>query len=176
MQLGEQEALDRFLTEPSEESFNELFRVVAPRIFAYFRARGCEQSVADDLSQEVMLTVFRQVGTLREKELFRSWLYRVAKNVLLQSIRRRGRQVETVNMEAAAQLGDQTADPLLRSQFREWMAFLEEDERQIMLLRYVEEFQYHEIADVLGLPLGTVQWKIFHSKKKLAAYFKLTER
>ena len=176
MQLGEQEALDRFLAEPSEESFSDLFRAIAPRIFAYFRARGCEQSLADDLTQDVMLTVFRQVDTLRDRQMFRSWLYRVAKNVLLQSVRRKGRQVETVNMDTAALIGDRKVDPLLRSQFQEWMEFLENDERQIMMLRYFEELQYHEIAAALGLPLGTVQWKIFHCKKKLAAYFKMSKR
>jgi RNA polymerase sigma-70 factor (ECF subfamily) len=172
LELAKQEALDWFLAEPSEESFQELFRATAPRVFAFFRTRGCERSVADDLTQEVMIAVYRQVGTLREKELFRSWLYRVARNVFLQSLRRKHRQVETVNMDAAAEMGDRETDPLLPSQFREWMAFLEEDERQIMTLRFVEELQYQEIANVVGLPLGTVQWKIFHSKKKLAEYFK----
>jgi RNA polymerase sigma-70 factor (ECF subfamily) len=63
-------------------------------------------------------------------------------------------------------------DPLLSAQFAEWMAFLEEDEREIMMLRYIDELEYHEIAELLGLPQGTVQWKIFNAKKKLAARFK----
>jgi DNA-directed RNA polymerase specialized sigma24 family protein len=40
-----------------------------------------------------------------------------------------------------------------------------------MTLRFIEELEYHDIAEVLGLPLGTVQWKIFNSKKKLARRF-----
>jgi DNA-directed RNA polymerase specialized sigma24 family protein len=41
-----------------------------------------------------------------------------------------------------------------------------------MMLRYIDELEYHEIAEMVDLPLGTVQWKIFNSKKKLAARFK----
>ena len=59
-------------------------------------------------------------------------------------------------------------------QFAQWMAALDAEERQIMMLRYVEELEYHDIAEVLGLPLGTVQWKIFNSKKKLARRFGAT--
>ena len=40
-----------------------------------------------------------------------------------------------------------------------------------MMLRYIEGLEYHEIAAVLDLPIGTVQWKIHNSKKKLAARF-----
>jgi RNA polymerase sigma-70 factor (ECF subfamily) len=172
LRLSEQEALDRFLSEPGEESFGGFFRAVAPRVFSYFRARGCEPALAEDLTQEVMIAVFRQIGTLRQNESFRSWLYRVAKNVFLQFLRRKTRQVDTVELDTVAkEPGNRAADPLLPVQFLEWMEFLETDERQIMMLRYIEELEYHEIAEVVEIPLGTVQWKIFHSKKKLAARF-----
>ena len=52
------------------------------------------------------------------------------------------------------------------------MRFLGEDEREIMMLRYIDELEYHEISELVGLPQGTVQWKIFNAKKKLAARFK----
>jgi DNA-directed RNA polymerase specialized sigma24 family protein len=40
-----------------------------------------------------------------------------------------------------------------------------------MTLRYVDELEYHEIAEVMGLPAGTVQWKVFNAKRKLAQRF-----
>ncbi len=48
-----------------------------------------------------------------------------------------------------------------------WMRFLDPDERQVMMLRYIEDLGYQEIATALGIPLGTVKWKIFHAKEKL---------
>ena len=43
-------------------------------------------------------------------------------------------------------------------------------ERETMILRFVEEWEYHEIADAQAIPIGTVQWRVFNSKKKLAAH------
>jgi RNA polymerase sigma-70 factor (ECF subfamily) len=49
------------------------------------------------------------------------------------------------------------------------MELLEPVERQIMMLRYSEELGYQEIATALGIPLGTVKWKIFSAKERLSA-------
>lgn len=170
---SEPEAIDRFILKPCEESFSDLFRALAPRLVAWYRVRGCDKALAEDLTQEVMLAVFRQARNLRSADLFRPWLYRIVKNALLQHVRRNGRRIETVELNAAeAGSPGKQADPLLPAQFAEWMAFLDEEEREIMMLRYVDELEYHEIARTLDMPQGTVQWKIFNAKKKLAARFK----
>lgn len=169
---SEQEAVDRFLCAPNEESFRDLFQAMAPRVVCYFRIRGCDRELAEDLTQEVMLTVYNQSYRLRRKDLFRPWLFKIVKNALLQQFRRSGREVSTVALDP--ELHEPSSipiDPLLGSRFNEWMSWLAPDERRIMKLRYVDELEYHEIADVLEMPLGTVQWKIFHSKRKLAARF-----
>jgi RNA polymerase sigma-70 factor (ECF subfamily) len=168
----EQDAIDRFAAEPSERSFCEMFHAVMPRMLTYFRVRGCGRELSEDLAQEVMLAAYTQNAGLRSRELFRPWLYKIARNVFLQWLRRNGREVETLELDAARSHPEsRSADPFRALQFSQWMAALDADERQIMLLRYVEELEYHDIADVLGLPLGTVQWKIFNSKKKLARRF-----
>jgi RNA polymerase sigma-70 factor (ECF subfamily) len=170
--LSEQEVVDRFLRQPCEESYCELFRALAPRLICYFRARGCGLELAEDLLQEVMLTVYRRSPMLRHAELFRPWLYKIVRNVLLQHLRRLRREVATVGLEeAAAESAKAAADPLAGSRFQEWIAALAPDEREIMTLRYVDELEYHEIAEVLGLPAGTVQWKVFNAKRKLARRF-----
>jgi DNA-directed RNA polymerase specialized sigma24 family protein len=50
------------------------------------------------------------------------------------------------------------------------MDFLDAWERDFMMLRFIEQWEYHEIAAARDTPIGTVQWKIFNSKKKLAAH------
>ncbi len=50
------------------------------------------------------------------------------------------------------------------------MKFLEPVERETMTLRFVEGWEYHEIAAAKGVPIGTVQWRVFNSKKKLAPH------
>ena len=173
MRQGEPEAIERFILNPCEETFGDLFRAMAPRLIAWYRVRGCGKELSEDLTQEVMLAVFRQAGHLRNPGLFRPWLYRIVKNALLQHVRRNGRRIETVELKSAeAGWPAKQSDPLLSAQFAEWMGFLGEDEREIMMLRYIDELEYHEIAELVGLPQGTVQWKIFNAKKKLAARFK----
>ncbi len=153
-----------------------LFRVIAPQVIAFLRVRGCEPSLAEDISQEIMLTVYRKSGGLRQRDLFRAWLFRVARNALLQHHRTAARQVPTEDIEHALRnRGKAGGDWLLIFQFNEWMTALHEDEREIMTLRFVEGLEYHEIASVLSLPLGTIQWKIFHSKRKLMARFGITQ-
>ena len=166
------EVIERFLCAPSEDSFSSLFHLVAPWMVGYFRARGCDVEMAKDLTQEVMLSVYKASHALRSRDRFRPWLYRIAQNVLLRHFRDESRRVPTVRLNAEAEEAcGRPQNPYLRSQFSEWMASLNPDERQIMLLRYVDELEHHEIAAVLEIPIGTVQWKIFHSKKKLAARF-----
>ncbi len=173
---GEAELIGRFLSAPTEENYAMLFRVIAPQVVAFLRVRGCEPPLAEDISQEVMLIVYRKSSDLRDRDLFRAWLFRIARNALLQHVRNEARQVQTEDIEPRLRnYGEAGDDRLLSFQFNEWMAALHPDERQIMTLRFVEGLEYHEIASVLSLPLGTVQWKIFHSKRKLMAQFGVTQ-
>jgi DNA-directed RNA polymerase specialized sigma24 family protein len=54
-------------------------------------------------------------------------------------------------------------------------SFLEPREREALTLRFVEEWEYHEIAAAYSIPIGTVQWRVFNAKKKLATRLKAPE-
>ncbi len=53
-------------------------------------------------------------------------------------------------------------------EFRHWMDVLNTRERDVMTLRFIEQWQCHEIAAARAIPIGTVQWTVFNAKKKLA--------
>ena len=55
-------------------------------------------------------------------------------------------------------------------EFLHWMAFLNSREREVMRLRFVEQWEYHEITSAQAIPVGTVQWRVFNAKKKLARH------
>jgi DNA-directed RNA polymerase specialized sigma24 family protein len=57
-------------------------------------------------------------------------------------------------------------------EFMHWMAFLDTREQEVMKLRFIEQWEYHEIAAAQATPIGTVQWRVFNAKKKLAPYLK----
>jgi len=168
--LREEDVTQRFLGARSEESFADLFRIFTPQLLAFFRARRCEHA-AEDLAQEVMLTVFRNVAQLRDRAVFRAWMFRIARNLLFRHYGKEAHEVETVDM---ANLPDrEIADSLKPAgnpafEFHNWVSFLDSRERETLMLRFIEEWEYHEIAAAQHVPIGTVQWRVFSAKKKLA--------
>lgn len=166
------EVAERFLEQVDEDSFNPLFRLFSPQLVAFFRRRGLRNGVAEDLSQEVMLTVYRKAGQLRNRKLFRAWLFKVARNAACRYFAQRKREVPTVDV---TDFGDFLPAPNRNplgpaSEFNDWMKFLDAQERETMTLRFIEEWEYHEIAAAQAIPIGTVQWRVFNSKKKLAVH------
>ena len=173
--LRESGVAERFLVSPNEESFADLFRVFTPQLVAFFRLRGCPLALSEDLTQEVMLTVYRKAAQIRDRSLFRAWLFKIARNALCRQYGKQSREVETVDL--ASVVGSLVASsnkPAGTSafEFHAWMAFLESSEREALTLRFVEEWEYHEIAAAKNIPIGTVQWRVFNAKKKLAPHLR----
>jgi len=167
----EYEVVRMFLHAPSEATFTPLFHCFGPRMLRYFELRGCDKALAEDLTQEVMLAAYSQAGTIREARSFRAWIYGIGRNKHLMHLRKEGRSLERVELEGLSDTLQATAvDPLSRSVLYESLALLEAVSRRILALRYLDGLEYHEIAEVLEMPLGTVQWKVFDTKKKLAKW------
>jgi RNA polymerase sigma-70 factor (ECF subfamily) len=164
---------EEFLDSPNEDSFCALFKTFTPQLVAFFRARNCELALAEDLAQEVMLLVYRKAAQLRDRTLFRAWLFKIARNALCRHYGKQTREVETVDLtdiadRSVAASHKPTGTPAF--EFLHWMAFLDSREREVMTLRFIEQWEYHEIAAAQAIPIGTVQWRVFNAKKKLGPY------
>jgi RNA polymerase sigma-70 factor, ECF subfamily len=168
--LQEATVFAKFLDEPGDDSFTGLYKLFTPRLIAFYRARNCDSGLAEDLAQQVMLTVYRKADQIRDRALFRAWLFRIAHNALCRHYGKQAREVETVDVEDAvehlARVSTEAGPPAF--EFMHWMEFLSLREREVMTLRFVEQWEYHEIAAARGMPTGTVQWIVFNAKKKLA--------
>jgi RNA polymerase sigma-70 factor (ECF subfamily) len=173
--LREGVAIERFLESPDEGSFADLFGAFTPQLVAFFRSRGCPLALSEDLAQEVMLTVYRKAAQVRDRSLFRAWLFKIARNALCRQYGKQAREVETVDLaNVVGSLAASSNKPAGTSafEFHAWMAFLESSEREALTLRFVEEWEYHEIAAAKNIPIGTVQWRVFNAKKKLAPHLR----
>lgn len=120
-----------------------------------------------------MLTVYRKAAQVRDRTLFRAWLFKIARNALSRHYGKQAREVETVDLadvtdRSVAASTKPAGTPAV--EFLHWMTFLDSREREVMTLRFVEEWEYHEIAAAQAIPIGTVQWRVFNAKKKLAPY------
>ena len=125
-----------------------------------------------------MLTVYRKAAQVRARSLFRAWLFKIARNALCRQYGKQAREVETVDLaNVAGSLVASSNKPAgtCGFEFHDWMAFLESREREALTLRFVEEWEYHEIAAAKKNPIGTVQWRVFNAKKKLAPHLKARE-
>jgi RNA polymerase sigma-70 factor (ECF subfamily) len=173
--LQEGALIETFLEAPNEDSFADLFRTFTPQLIAFFRGRGCETALAEDLAQEVMLTVYCKATQIRDRKLFRAWLFKVARHALCRHYGKQTREVETIGIDIA-EVGDRMVTAGRKSagtpafEFLHWMAFLDSRERETMTLRFIEQWEYHEIAAAQAIPIGTVQWRVFNAKKKLAPH------
>jgi RNA polymerase sigma-70 factor, ECF subfamily len=164
--------VERFLEQADDDSFNAVFRVFSPQLVAFFRRRGLENGTAEDLAQEVMLTVYCKAGQIRDHKLFRAWLFKVARNAVYRYFTQRTREVPTVDVTDIDNfLPAPNRNPFRpTSEFNDWMKFLDALERETMTLRFIEEWEYHEIAAAQAIPIGTVQWRVFNSKRRLAVH------
>ncbi len=174
--MDEKHALELFLGTRTEESFCVLFEMLYPRVRRYFLVRAFDSMTAEELAQNVLLKVYTHSSTLRERDLFNGWLFKVARNEMLQYWRRIENSGEIVEFEPIEQeLAEELVTREERTEstrFDEWMGFLEPAEREIARLRFADDLSYEELALVLSVPMGTVKWRLFNVKKKLTAIIK----
>jgi RNA polymerase sigma factor (sigma-70 family) len=170
--VDDRQAIENFLLTRTEDAFCVLFESVYSRLRRYFLLRGTGVAEAEDLAQNVMVIVYRRGGEIRDPELFHGWLFKVAKNELArywrqQQTRQRIAPMEPLSEDLAERLAAEMEHPI-HSDFAEWMSYLEPSERDLITLRFVEELSYEELAVAFGIPVGTVKWRLFSAKKKLA--------
>lgn len=191
--LGERRLLRR-LRERDEGAFREMVELYQNRVFnLLFRMIGNHEE-AEDLAQEVFVTVFKSIDQFRGDAKFSTWLYRVAanhcKNRIKYLARRHDRDTTEYNditeREASAQGGapathghvarpDRVLEGLeLERVVQAAIADLDEDHRLVVVLRDIEELSYEEIGQITGLPEGTVKSRLHRArlalKEKLENY------
>jgi RNA polymerase sigma-70 factor (ECF subfamily) len=154
-----------------ETAFAELVERVSPRL-RYFLVRivGAHAAI-DDLCQETWLAVWRGLPRLSAASAFRAWLYRIARDQALALLRRErrlprsvahGREAELVADEAEGEFSAEDVAALHRA-----LDELPPEQREAIVLRFVEQMSYDEIAEVTQTALGTVRSRLFYAKRAL---------
>ena len=139
---------------------------------------GDDHAAADAL-QEVWLDVFRGVTSLRDLGAFPAWVFRVARDRAYRTLRRRGALPATAPMNGVDLPGPASPDDELASAedarlVRASVDCLPHAQREVLLLRYVEDMTYVQIAVATGCDVGTVRSRLHYAKGALRA--KLSEK
>lgn len=124
----------------------------------------------DDLRQEIYINLWLGLKDFRGDSKVSTWVYRVAVNSALMALRSTGRKVETVDMDLASLEMSTELDDAQKENLQALHSLinrLEEIEKAIILL-WLDEFQYEEIAETLGMKRNTVATKIHRIKEKLS--------
>ncbi len=157
------------------QSFTVLFDFYAPRLNGYFARLGCDRALAEELTQDVMITLWRKAELFDpQKSSLATWLYRIARNRRIDMLRRD--RLDTVEADdflmeipdeatpdVNAGIDQQAREEILR----EAMQSLPEEHKALVLMAFYEGLSHSEIAARTGVPLGTVKSRIRLSFTKL---------
>lgn len=148
------------------EAFEELFRRYLQPIYGFFRRRLNNFSRAEDLTQETFIVILRGTERYEKRAMFRTYLYAVALKLLWSERRRELREAASVpNVEELPQPGDAAASVWVRDAFTR----LDEDHREVLMLREYEQLSYDEIAELVKIPINTVRSRLFRARAELKA-------
>lgn len=176
-QLPDHECVTLFQSG-EERAFAELVRRYQNRIFRFLvRMTGCREE-AQELTQDTMIRALHGLGCWRPEANFATWLFRIASNAATDRLRRR-KVVRYTPIEDQMDFADPAAGPEEALQLAQQQRILgaalgqlQDDYRQVLLLREVEDMSYAEIGAVLGLREGTVKSRIARARQALLAICK----
>jgi RNA polymerase sigma-70 factor (ECF subfamily) len=170
----------------ARDALEELFRRYRQAAYRVAHRLLGNEADALDAVQDGFVKALTHLHSFQGRSSFKTWLLRVVSNAALDMGRQRGRR-ETLSLDAA-EAGDLGGDRLLtadgstrgleqadlRGLLDQALATLSEAQRQTFVLYADAELSYREVADLLGISIGTVMSRLFYARQKLRTY--LSER
>lgn len=146
--------------------FDSLVREHQAMVFSVALHFLRDRAVAEEVAQEVFLSLHRNLGGIESDSHARYWLRKVTVQRSIDEGRRRKRQAN-VSLEDVAEpvAGAKTGDPMLQEMLRRLVATLPEAPRMVMILRYQEDLDPSDIAELMNMPVATVK---SHLQRSLA--------
>ena len=172
MESGKQQVRWVLLAQSGDRAaLDELLQAVQTPLYRYIVSLTNDASLAEDILQEVFVLVYRKLGWLREPELFRAWAYRIATRETFKWLKREKHWKEQERDEELLQaIPAQASDPFAADflpQLPTLLARLSPASRAVIVLHYLHELTLDEIADVLGIAIGTVKSRLAYGLTSL---------
>jgi RNA polymerase sigma-70 factor (ECF subfamily) len=155
-------------------AFHSLFELYKDKVYSIAYHYSNEEAMARDVTQQVFLKLFTSINQFREDAEFSTWLYRVVVNACTDEQRKRRRfvpfspEIEVKKMSAKGSQEATVHRHQVADSVRGAIAELSPKLRLPILLKYVEDLSYDEIAATLGCSIGTVSSRLNRGHKALA--------
>lgn len=173
----EDSELVRQVLDGDGQAFEVLVERYQTRLFALARHYTKSPVEMEDAVQETFLKAYSRLESFQHQSSFYTWIYRIATNTMLDMLKRRGRSPITAVEDPEILPTDDTEQGVMRPDARlaegeiatitrEVLDELPEIFRTVLVLREFEEMAYQDIADVLGISIGTVESRLFRARAK----------
>lgn len=176
--LDEDQILIKRSLQGERKAFEELMRKYEKRIYGFVIRMVRNEDTAVDLTQDFFLKIFTVLDKYNFEYKFSTWAYRICYNLVIDHIRRHQAAVDSLDDESVTSRDMLDSDnvsrddgfkALSRSETRDYVWRVVDQIplkfRELILLRYIQDLKYEEIAEVTALPVGTVKNRIFKAKE-----------
>ncbi|GAB5510083.1 MAG: sigma-70 family RNA polymerase sigma factor [Hyphomicrobiales bacterium] len=158
--------LEAVAANSDRDAFAQLFDHFGPRLKAYLMRIGADESMAEEVTQDVMVTLWRKAALFdRSKSSVATWLFRIARNRRIDVLRRK--RAITVDTETMVIEDESLPDPVetldeekRQGRIRTALRQLPPEQLQLVELAFFTELSHSQISEETGLPLGTVKSRI----------------
>jgi len=172
---SQEQAIERLVEKAADgdaAAFGELYDIHVDLIYRHIYYRVGNTSDAEDLTQQVFINAWKAIGRFRKKSSpFAAWLMTISRNALIDFYRARKDKVsldddyDKVSDETGpAQVAEKLSE---RRELMKFIARLPEDHREVILLRFIEDYSFGEIAAALGKSEGAVRVTLHRALKKM---------
>lgn len=166
-------ALLQGIAARQESAMAAFYRHFQARVFRFAHTRVNDYFAAADILNEVMLEVWRVAGTYESRARVTTWLFSITHHKVVDYLRRNRRHVaepldfDLVDEAPAAQTEALISAASDRQALQEALLKLSAEHREILHLAFFEDMGYADIAQVIGVPEGTVKSRVFHARNQL---------
>lgn len=168
------------LSLKNAEHFGKLVERYEKKLLRYIMYfAGVSREMAEDILQETMINVYKNLNSFNQKMKFSSWIYRIAHNQTLNTLRaeknRTSVSLESENEESVSllkvlaseeNLVTMVEQKVLAEKVGEMLNLMRKDFREVLVLRFLDDYDYAEISDILRKPIGTIGVMIARAKEE----------
>lgn len=161
----------------AEKGFRLLMKKYQERLYFQIRRMVIVHEDADDVMQNTMIKVFRNIHKFKGNSKLFTWLYRIATNEAITFLNKKKQKSATsIDSEENLLANQLQADPYfdgdeVQMRLQKALSELPEKQKLVFNLRYYEELPYNEISEILETSVGALKASYHHAVKKIEAYF-----